>query len=40
MGGGAVSHNVKVVLIGVVLILLALLAGNCAYNAGEWIGRN
>jgi len=32
------SRNVKVALAVVALIALALLAGKCAYGAGEWIG--
>ena len=34
------SQNVRVILIGVALVILALLAGQYAYNAGEWIGRH
>ena len=40
MGECAVSHNVKMGLIAIAMIVVILLAGNCAYNAGEWIGRN
>ena len=32
------SHTVKVGLIIAVLVVLALAAGQCAYNAGEWFG--
>jgi hypothetical protein len=35
-----VSQNAKAVLIAVAMIVLVLLAGKCAYNAGEWIGSH
>jgi hypothetical protein len=34
------SHNAKVGLIAVAMIVLILLAGHCAYNAGNWAGQN
>lgn len=34
------SRTVKLVLLLVALIVLALLAGQCAYNAGHWMGRH
>ena len=32
------NHNARAVLIAVAMIVLVLLAGKCAYSAGEWIG--
>jgi hypothetical protein len=32
------GRNVKLALIVVATIILVLLAGKCAYGAGEWIG--
>ena len=40
MGGRRVNRNLKVALVIVALIALALLAGKCAYGAGEWIGSH
>jgi hypothetical protein len=34
------SHNAKVVLAALAMIVLILLAGTCAYSAGEWIGKH
>jgi hypothetical protein len=35
-----VNRNAKVVLIAVGMIILILLAGKCAYGAGEWLGSH
>lgn len=40
MGRRKLNHNAKVGLIAVAIIVLILLAGHCAYNAGEWVGQN
>jgi hypothetical protein len=38
MGQRWMNHNARAVLIAVAMIVLVLLAGKCAYSAGEWIG--
>lgn len=40
MGRRKLSHGTKVALIALAMIVLILAAGHCAYNAGEWVGRN
>jgi hypothetical protein len=32
------GQTVKLVLAGIALLALALLAGQCAYSSGEWLG--
>lgn len=34
------NQTVKVGLMVIAMIVLALLAGKCAYSAGEWIGSH
>jgi hypothetical protein len=34
------SRNAKIGLIAVAMIGLILLAGQCAYSAGEWVGKH
>ena len=40
MGGRELNRNAKVGLIAIAMIAIVLLAGHCAYNAGEWVGRH
>lgn len=40
MGKRRMSRNLKIALLIAALIVLALLAGKCAYSAGEWIGSH
>ena len=40
MGRRLMRNAVKLTLIAVAMIVLAVLAGQCAYNAGEWAGRH
>ena len=32
------SRNAKMAIFAIVMIALILLAGKCAYGAGEWLG--
>jgi hypothetical protein len=34
------NRNARVGLIAIVMIVVILLAGQCAYNAGEWVGQH
>ena len=34
------SRNLRMTLLAIFVLMLILLAAQCAYDAGEWVGRS